>query len=59
MSDYRPSIINNNDGTFHAVVVCIEDDGFKRVAHGYKGRLFKSKAAAIRSTTNHIKKYNL
>lgn len=58
MSDCKPAITENG-GSFYALIVCIEDDGFERVVYGYKGRHFKSMKAALKSTTNYINKHGL
>jgi len=56
MSNYQAAISKDSEGSFYALVVRIESDGYKVVCYGYKGRHFKTEAAAIRSTSNYIAK---
>ena len=53
---YKSDITKDASGGYYALVVCIEDDGYKRVLSSYKGRYFKTEKAAIKSTTNYINK---
>lgn len=56
MNDYKAGITKNADGSFYAVIVCVEEDGFERVIHGYKGRYFATAKAAEKSTAAYIAK---
>lgn len=56
MSNYQPRINKEADGYFFALIVRVDSDGDERVIHGYKGRHFKTLAAAERSTARHIAK---
>lgn len=57
MSQYQPHITKNADGEFYAIIVRIDRDGEIHVVHGYKGRHFKTRAAAEKSTMAFINKY--
>jgi hypothetical protein len=54
---YQPSITKNSDGSFYALVVRVDDDGYQNVVGHYKGRHFKTEKAALRSTQNYIAKH--
>ena len=55
MTKYEPRISQERDGEFYALIVSIDDyDGQEYVIHTYKGRHFKTKRAALRSTDKHI-----
>jgi len=56
MSNYQASITKNNEGSFYALVVRIED-GYKNVIGHYKGRHFKTEKAAIKSTSSYMAKF--
>lgn len=53
---YKSKITKNTEGSFYALVVNVESDGYERVCFGYKGRHFKSEKAAINSTSKYILK---
>ena len=53
MSDYTANIRKENDGSFYALVVRIDDEGYTHVCR-YKGRHFKTEKAALRSTAKYI-----
>ena len=57
MTNYKAIITKNGEGTFYALVARIEDDGYKTIIGHYKGRHFKTEAAAVRSTTKYIAEY--
>ena len=54
MSTYRANITKNAEGSHYALIVRIDADGEQQVIHGYKGRHFKTEAAAIRSTDRYL-----
>lgn len=56
MSKYQANITEDNEGSFYALIVRIDRDGESNVIHGYKGRHFKTKKAAIRSTSKYLAK---
>ena len=56
MSNYQPRITKNADGEFFALIVRVDYDGEENVIQGYKGRHFKTRKAAERSTTKYIAK---
>ena len=56
MTTYRANISQTSDGSFYALVVRIDRDGFEQVIHGYKGRHFATRKAAEKSTANYISK---
>ena len=55
MSNYQPRI-SKQDDSFYAIIVRIDRDGQENVIHGYKGRFFKTRKAAEKSTNNYITK---
>lgn len=57
MSKYQAAITPSNDGSFYALVVRVDNDGFENVIAHYKGRYFKTKKAAIKSTSAYIAKF--
>jgi hypothetical protein len=58
MSRYEPRI-NKEGDYFYALIVRVDADGEESVIRGYKGRHFKTKEGAIKSTAKHIKEFNL
>ena len=56
MSDYKARITENKDGSFYAMVVRVDDDGYVNVIGHYKARHFKTRAAAEKSTAAYIAK---
>ena len=58
MSNHEARITGNIDNGFYALIVRIDRDGSENVIHGYKGRHFNSKAAALKSTLRYIKNLN-
>ena len=59
MRNYQPRFRKNNDGSYFALIVRIDNDGQENVIHGYRGRHFSTLKAAERSTENYITKNNL
>lgn len=57
MTNRYQARINNQDGSFYALIVRIDHDGQENVIHGYKGRFFTSLKAAEKSTSNYITKF--
>lgn len=57
MTNYKAIITKDAEGAFYALVARIEDDGYKTIINHYKGRHFKTEAAAVRSTTKYISTY--
>ena len=57
MNNYNAVITKDGEGAFYALVVRIERDGEKVVIGHYKGRHFKTEAAAVRSTTKYMNDY--
>ena len=57
MSQYQPHITQNANGEFYAFIVRIDRDGESHVIHGYKGRHFKTRAAAEKSTLAFIQNH--
>lgn len=57
MSDYEARITENKDGSFEAMVVRVDDDGYVNVTR-YGARNFKTRAAAEKSTAAYIAKLN-
>jgi hypothetical protein len=57
MSKYQANITKNNEGSFYALVVRIDSDGYQNVIGHYQGRYFKTEKAAIKSTSNYISKF--
>ena len=55
MSNYK-SVISKQNDSFYAIIVRIDRDGQENVIHGYKGRFFKTRKAAEKSTNNYITK---
>lgn len=58
MGLYIPSIKEDNNGHY-ALIVRVDDDKSEHVIHGYKGRYFKTRKAAVKSTDNYIKSNEL
>ena len=58
MSDYQARITETADGSFYAMVVRVDDDGYVDVVGHYKARHFKTRAAAEKSTAVYIAKLN-
>ena len=56
---YQPRISEDSAGSFYALIVRVDYDGYEEVIYGYKGRHFKTLKAATKSTTNYIAKHNL
>lgn len=56
---YKPAVTSTKESGFYALIVRIDNDGESNVIHGYKGRYFKTKKAALKSTQNYIAKHNL
>ena len=56
MSDYQARITETADGSFYAMVVRVDDDGYVNVVGHYKARHFKTRAAAEKSTATYIAK---
>ena len=56
MSDYQARITETADGSFYAMVVRVDDDGYENVVGLYKARHFKTRAAAEKSTSAYIAK---
>ena len=54
---YEANITKSQDGSFYALVVRVEEDGYKVVLNSYKGRYFKTLKGAEKSTANYIAKY--
>jgi len=52
----KANITKNADGTFYALVVIVQKDGFEQVCRGYKGRHFATSKAAEKSTAAYIAK---
>ena len=48
--------IGTAEESFYTFIVRIEKDGYENVLHGYKGRTFKSKAAAEKSVAKYLAK---
>ena len=59
MSTYKPVINETGEDQFYALIVRVDNDGEENVIHGYKGRYFKTRKAAEKSTNNYIKKWEL
>ena len=53
MSYYTPKI-NKTSG--FTLIVRVDNDGQESVIHGYKGRHFKTYAAAVKSTDKYLAK---
>jgi len=58
MSKYESRISRTAPREYYALIVRIDRDGQESVIHGYKGRHFKTLAAAQRSTRKYIDKIN-
>ncbi len=58
MSQHKAQIHQTADSDFYALIVRVDRDGQENVIHGYKGRFFKTRLAAERSTDKHIAKLN-
>jgi hypothetical protein len=56
---YKSAITENATNEFYALIVRVDRDGEEKVIHGYKGRYFKTRKAAERSTSNYITKFGL
>jgi hypothetical protein len=57
MSKYQANITKNAEGSFYALVVRVEDNGYQAVIAHYAGRHFKTEKAAVKSTSNYIAKF--
>ena len=57
MTKYQANITKNNEGTFYALVVRVDSDGYQNVINHYTGRYFKTMKAAEKSTSNYIAKF--
>lgn len=53
MATYIPKITEQG-GEYYALIVRVDLDGEENVIHGYKGRYFKTRKAAIKSTDKYI-----
>lgn len=58
MNRYQSRITKTGDGDYYALVVRVDSDGSENVVQAYKGRYFKTLAAAEKSTALHIKKFH-
>ena len=58
MGLYIPKIKEDNNGHY-ALIVRVDTDGEESVIHGYKGRYFKTRKAAVKSTDTYIKNNEL
>ncbi len=56
---YKSVIRKDGTGDFYALIVRVDSDGQENVIHGYKGKYFKTKEAAEKSTREYMTKYNL
>lgn len=56
-SRHEARISESNDSSY-ALIIRIDRDGEESVIHGYKGRHFKTRKAAERSTAKYIAKLN-
>ena len=56
MSNYKPFTSTNKDGKTFALVVRVDRDGETNAVHGYAGRHFQTKKAALRSCEKWIAK---
>jgi len=54
---YKANIRKNKEGSFYALVVRIDSDGYENVINHYEGRHFKTLKAAEKSTSNYIAKF--
>mgnify|MGYP003633613835 FL=1 len=54
---YKANITKNNEGTYYALVIRVDADGYQNVIAHYAGRFFKTEKAAIKSTSNYISKF--
>ena len=54
---YQANIRKNSEGSFYALVVRVEADGYQTVINHYEGRHFKTLKAAEKSTSNYIAKF--
>ena len=57
MSKYQAKISKDAEGTFYAMIVRVDADGYQQVINHYSARHFKTEKAAIKSTSNYIAKY--
>lgn len=57
MSQYQPHITQTADGEFYAIIVRIDRDQESHVINGYKGKHFKTRKAAEKSTLTFIQKH--
>ncbi len=57
MSNYH-SVISPQDGEFYTLVGRTEKSGEVVIAHGYKGRFFKTIEAAEKSVAKYLAKFN-
>ncbi len=55
MSHYEARI-SQSDDEYYALIVHIDRDGEESVIQGYRGRYFKTRLAAERSTSKYIAK---
>lgn len=53
MGLYIPAITEDKNGHY-ALIVRVDEDKSEHVIHGYKGRYFKTRKAAIKSTDKYI-----
>lgn len=56
MSKHEARITQESCGEFYTIIVRIDKDGHENVIHGYRGRFFKTRKAAEKSTYAHITK---
>jgi predicted deacetylase len=56
MSNYQSRITKSADGSFYALIVRVDRDGYENVIHGYKGRHFATVKAAEKSTAAYMAK---
>jgi len=53
-SRHEARISGTQENGFFALVVRIDRDGEENVIHGYKGRTFKTREAAVKSTAKYM-----
>jgi len=58
MNRYQPRITKDANGSFYALIVRVDHDGYENVIHGYKGRHFAGMKAAEKSTIGYINKWH-
>ena len=57
---YQPKITNDATGSYYALIVYQGKEPYQEsVIHGYKGRYFKTRKAAEKSTRDYMNKHNL